>query len=194
MIDADAMPERASRAFESHGRFASADGGYALTTTDFDSRVTATTTETATPTASAGETDESAIRYTVTVRVPMLSAAVRESVGPSVEEGWFETLSLRLEDAAAATRNEVAIDQYALERDGTAAVARYVFEWDNADTAPDLAKAIIEFVEGTYLQGVVPGYEYRDPVAGMLARARQDDAGDGDGDGDRGDTGGPMPL
>lgn len=170
----DPVPGRASRAFDSHQRFESTDGGYALTTTDFESRVTGV------------ETDGSAIRYRVTVSVPMLSSAVRETVGPAVENGWFETMELRLEDAVAATRHDVAVEEYDLERDDTDAVARYVFEWGNDDTAPEVAQTVIEFVEGTYLQSVVPGYEYREPVAGMLARARRSDSGD--------DDGGPLPL
>ena len=34
------------------------------------------------------------------------------------------------------------------------------------------AAALVEYVEGTYVQGVIPGYEYGDPVAGLLDRAR----------------------
>lgn len=169
-------PERVTQAFETHDRFEPTDGGYGLTTTEFESRVT------------ASATDEGPVRYTVTVRVPMLSSAVRETVGQAVEEGWFETLELRLADATDVTRHDLTLEEYAFDRDGTEAVTRYVFEWGNADSAPDVARALVEYVEGTYLQGVVPGYEYRDPVAGMLARARQSDGDGGD------DTGGPMPL
>lgn len=176
--DPDEMPERATRAFETHEAFERAAeraaGGFALTTTDFESRVT------------AAETDEWALRYTVTVRVPMLSSAVEGTVGPAVEDGWFETFELRLEDALEATRHDVTLESYAVAREDGDAVATFVFEWGNADRAPDVAKAVVEYVEGTYVQGVVPGYDYRDPVAGLLARARQS--------GDENDTGGPMPL
>jgi len=32
---------------------------------------------------------------------------------------------------------------------------------------------VIDYVEGTYVQGVIPGYEYGEPVAGLLDRAQQ---------------------
>jgi hypothetical protein len=52
-------PDRFVRAFEAHEAFERADdGGFGLTTTRFGARVTAT------------ETDEWALRYTVTVRAP----------------------------------------------------------------------------------------------------------------------------
>lgn len=172
--DGDQMPERAARAFEAHEAFERTAGGFALTTTDFENRVT------------AAETDGWALRYTVTVRVPMLSSAVSDPVGPALEDGWFETLELRLEDALSATRYDVDLEEYALERVGGEALARYAFETGNADRAPRVVRSIVEYVEGTYLQGAVPGYDYRDPVAGMLAKARQS--------ADEDDTGGPMPL
>ncbi|MFW6045666.1 MAG: DUF5813 family protein, partial [Natronomonas sp.] len=59
----------------------------------------------------------------------------------------------------------------------------------NADRAPEIAKAIGEFAEGTYVQGIVPGYVYQPPVSDLLSRARQT-GGEGEGEGDRG----PMPL
>jgi ATP phosphoribosyltransferase len=42
-----------------------------------------------------------------------------------------------------------------------------------SDGAADIAKAFVEYVEGTYVEGVIPGYEYADPVAGLRQRARQ---------------------
>jgi hypothetical protein len=168
----DDVPERAARAFERHEAFEPRDGGYAVTTTRFETTVT------------AAETDDWALRYEVTVRLPMLSSVVKGEVGTAVEEGWFDTLERRLADATMATRREVDLRAYELvEADGDAVVA-YVFEEGNADRAPDVAKAIGEYAEGTYVEGVVPGYEYGDPVASMLAEARQGE------DGDRG----PMPL
>jgi hypothetical protein len=47
------------------------------------------------------------------------------------------------------------------------------------------ALALINFVEGTYVQGIVPGYEYEGAVAEVVASARRaGGSGDGDGDGD----------
>jgi hypothetical protein len=170
------VPDRFVRAFEAHEAFERADdGGFDLTTTRLGAHVT------------AAETDDWALRYTVTVRAPMLSTAVvGEAVGPAVEEGWFDTYGLRLEDAAGAVRHDVDLEGYTVnDRDGEA-VATFEFEWGNADQAPAIAKAIAEYTEGTYVEGVVPGYEYGPPVSDLLSSARQ--GGDGEG------SSGPMPL
>jgi hypothetical protein len=184
----DELPERAARAFESHDAFeragideesddpqgATGAEWFDIQTTRFDGRVTAT------------ETDDWALRYSLEVRAPMLSTATEDEVGEAVEAGWFETYELRLEDAPMAVRDDVELaDQRVVEEAGEA-VAVFEFEWGNADRAPDVAKAMAEYVEGTYVEGVVPGYEYGQPVSDLLSRARQS-AGD---EGDRG----PMPL
>ena len=169
----DELPERAIRAFERHEAFEREGEWFSLTTTKFDARVT------------AAETDGWALSYTLEVRAPMLSTAAEGSVGSAVEEGWFETYELRLEDAAMALREELTFDdQRVIEKAGEA-VAIFVFEFGNADRVPDVTKAIAEYVEGTYLEGIVPGYEYGPPVSSLLSQARQSDS-----EGDRG----PMPL
>lgn len=175
----DNLPEAAARAFEAHDAFAPATEGYRIETTRFDARLTANDDADA----------EWALAYELTVRAPMLSTAVaddaEEDVGPAVEEGWFETFVLRLEDAPDAVRDSVEIDLDVRERAGEAVIT-YRFEWGNADRAAAIAKAFAEFVEGTYMQGVVPGYDYGPPVSEMLASARS--AGGDEGSGD------PMPL
>ena len=168
------LPERAARAFEAHDAFERAagdDGWYEVTTTRFDGRVT------------AAETDGWDLEYTLEVRAPTLSAAAEGPVGDAVEEGWFRTYDRRLEDAPMAVREDVALTDRRVFEEAGDAVAVFVFEWGNADRAPDIAKAMAEYVEGTYLEGVVPGYEYGPPVSELLSRARQDDGGRG-----------PMPL
>jgi hypothetical protein len=155
------LPERAERAFAAHDAFEPDGDGVELTTTAFEGRVTAT------------ETDDWAIRYTVTVRAPMLSTAVEGPVGPAVEDGWFDTFALRLADAPGAVRASVDLDDLdVFEEDGDA-VAVFTFTWGNADRAPAIAKALAEYVEGTYMEGIVPGYDYREPVASMLSQASQ---------------------
>lgn len=171
----EGLPERAVQAFESHDAFERADGKwFSVTTTRFDGRVT------------AQETDDWALTYTLEVRAPMLSTATEGPVGDAVEEGWFDTYELRLEDATMPVREDVDLsDQRVFEEAGDA-VAIFEFEWGNADRAPDIVKAIAEFVEGTYVEGVVPGYEYGPPVSDILSSARQSSGEDGDR--------GPMPL
>lgn len=162
--------------FNRHDAYSSNSGEYVLDTTKFDSRVTAT------------ETDAGAsTRYTLTVRAPTLDSAVEEDVGPSLLDGWFETFERRLEDAPMAVRDTVELNDHSVHSDDGDAVVTLSFNFKNknANRAPDVAKAMAEYVEGTYVEGVVPGYTYQPPVSEMLARARQ---------GNNGDSSGPMPL
>ena len=169
------LPERAERAFERHDAFDPVDGRwYAISTVRFDARVT------------AEETDEWPLEYLLEVRAPMLSTAVEDSVGPAVENGWFDTYSLRLEDAPMAVREDVELTDDRVFEEAGDAVAVFQFEHGNADHAPRIAKAMAEFAEGTYMEGIVPGYEYGPPVSEMLSRARHS-GGESDGRG-------PMPL
>jgi hypothetical protein len=77
-----------------------------------------------------------------------------------------------------------------VERDDDTVRVELEFTARNASQGVDDAKALIDFVEGTYIQGVVPGYDYGDPVAKLLSQARQrgERAADGDGGGERGGT------
>lgn len=166
------LPEKARRAFEAHDAFSETDEGYDLETTAFGGAVT------------AEETDGWALRYALTVDVPTLDAAVEEDVGEHLQEGWLETYELRLEDAPGAVRDSVDLEDVDVRTEGEAAVATFTFTFGNADRAPDVAKAIAEYVEGTYMEGVVPGFTYRPPVSGLLSKARQGEEGGS----------GPMPL
>jgi len=170
----EALPDRAGRAFDAHAAFERTDGWFDLSTTAFDARVT------------AAATDDGALRYTLEVRAPTLQSATADDVGASVAEGWFETYERRLEDAPMAVRHDVALAEQRVFEEAGDAVAVFTFEWGTADRAPAIAKALAEYVEGTYMEGIVPGYEYVPPVADLLADARQSGGGDG--------GGGPMPL
>jgi hypothetical protein len=167
----DGIPERAERAFEGHEAFERDGDEFVVTTTRFEGRVT------------ASETDDWALSYRLVVRTPMLSAAVDGEVGDAVEGGWFDTFERRLEDAPSVTRTDVDLDGVVLTEDGDEAVAEFHFEFGNADRAPDVVKAFAEYVEGTYVEGVVPGYDYEGVVADLLGAA----ASQG-GDGSRGGT------
>lgn len=113
------------------------------------------------------------ITYHVTVRAPTLSAAVRgEEVAPVVQEGWLDTFSLRLEDVGGATRADPEPPLVRLDADRGRVVVETAFETGIAAQGADDAKAVVDYVEGTYVEGIVPGYDYGDPVAGLLDRAR----------------------
>lgn len=159
------VPESAARALSAHDAFERDGDGYRLTTTAFDGRLT------------VAETDGRTHVYTLTVRPPMLSTAVEGTVGPDLEDGWFDTFGLRLEDAPGAVRDPLDLTDLDVSRAGDTAVVTFTFEWGNPDRAADIAKALGEYVEGTYMEGVIPGFDYREPVASMLSTASQGEGG-----------------
>jgi hypothetical protein len=147
--------------------FEETTGGYAVTTTRFDADVSAT-----------GGSAERATAFTVTVEVPTLSAAVDGEVGEAVERGWLDTLERRLAEAPKATRASVDPDLTVATTADTVTVT-YAFEFGSVEQGLDVAKAFVEYVEGTYVEGVVPGYDYRPPVSDLLSGASQGDGGRG---------------
>lgn len=161
------FPESVERAFDYHDAFEHDGDAYLLTTTAFDGRVTAV------------DGPEYFSAYTVTVRVPTLDGATADDVGDAVQDGWFETLERRLEDATKATRADVELETFEVEQDGEDVYVTYGFEWGNADKAADIAKTLVEYVEGTYVEGVIPGYEYVSPVADLVDSASQEGGGGG---------------
>lgn len=181
----DEPSERVRHAFGGHDAFDERDAtesggpGFVVTTTRFDAWVVVEDGE------HPGNADRSGRRYRVTVEVPTLSAAVEERVADVVEDGWFDTFRLRLEDAAMAVPGTVEIDGPETRIEGERVVVEATFE-DDADRAPRTAKALVDYVEGTYAEGVIPGYEYRPPISDLLASARHDDSST--------DAGGPMPM
>ena len=156
-------------AFAAHDAYESDDGEYALTTTPFDGRVTV-------------DDDE----YRVWVTMPTLDAATEEPIENVLENGWFETLALRLADAGGATRTDVDVPEPTVERRNGEVHVEWLLAHGDGARAAEAAKALVEYAEGTYVEGIVPGYSYLPPVADLIARARTE----GDGEGERG----PMPL
>ncbi|RZH66392.1 DUF5813 family protein [Natrinema altunense] len=164
---------------ESHDAFDRTDDGYDLATTVFETTITADDAE--------GKRDG---RVRVTVTLPTLGAAVAdEVVADPVEDGWFETLERRLADVFTVAHTSTH-DEPVVERDATEVRVHLEYTaWDATDGVED-AKALIEFVEGTFAQGIIPGYEYQGEAATLLENAqnRGQQAADGDG------TSGGMPM
>ncbi|ELY77498.1 DUF5813 family protein [Natrinema gari] len=156
---------------ESHEAFARTDDGYDLATTVFETTITTDDAD--------GNRDG---RVRVTVTLPTLDAAVAEEVVASpVEDGWFETLERRLQDVFTVAHTSTH-DDPVVERDGEAVRVRLAYTaWDAGEGVAD-AKALIEFVEGTFAQGIIPGYEYQGKAATLLENAqnRGQQAADGD--------------
>ncbi len=174
------LPARVVQAFDAHDAFDRNDDGqwYSVQTTRFEGRVTAT------PLGDASAAPD-AVQYTVEVTAPLLSTVTTDPVGSAVEAGWLETYELRLADAPMAVPHDLTLDAYRVIQEAGDVVAVYRFTWASPDHVPEIVKAITEFVEGTYMEGIIPGYAYEPPVSDMLANARQSDE-----DGDHG----PMPL
>lgn len=155
----DELPPDASRALDGHDAIEAVDGEYCVTTTVFEGVVAASAD-------ANGET-----HWTVTVTVPSLSAATSDHVGDAVAQGWFETLERRLADAPAATRAALELDDLSVERAGLDVVVTFEFSWADAERAVRIAKTLVEYVEGTYVEGVVPGYSYEPPVSDLISNA-----------------------
>ncbi len=159
------LPGRVRRAFADHGSFEPvADDVWTSETTAFDGEV------------AVQPDDDGRIRFDVRVRVPTLSATTAGDVADVVEEGWYETFELRVVDVGGVTRGDHGFDPN-VDRDGDEVVVEFSVTDVNERRGVDDAGALINFVEGTYVQGVIPGYDYTDPVAGILSAARQQ--GDG---------------
>jgi len=161
MVDS---PDGVGTAFADHDAFTASGEGFRLTTTVFDAVVQAV------------ETDSS-VEYTVVVHVPTLDAATVEDVGSVLGESWQETLTRRLEDAPKATRARIELGGFSVNEEGDELHIEYTFTWGNPARAADIAKTFIEYVEGTYVEGIVPGYDYEPPVSSLLAEASQSGEG-----------------
>ncbi|RDI72262.1 DUF5813 family protein [Halopelagius longus] len=157
---------RVRRAFDDHGSFEQVDDRtFESTATAFDGTVRVSE-------------DGAEITFEVEVRVPMLDAVVEDDVAEVVEDGWYETFALRAEDIGGVTKAErdLSVD---VRRDGEEAVVETSFADVNERRGADDAGAVIDYVEGTYVQGVIPGYEYTDPVSSLIDRASEAAGADG---------------
>jgi hypothetical protein len=135
---------------------------------------------TTTPFEAVVETSEgnADTRYRVKITVPTLDAVVEgETVAAVVEDGWFDTLKLRLDSPEQVTTGQDTIDS-AVVRDGKQVRVEMVFSSQNPEHAAENAKALAEFVEGTWVQGIIPGYEYGEPASSLMERATQNYEGD----------------
>jgi hypothetical protein len=151
---------RVARAFRDHDVFERIDDGrFEATTTTFDATVT------------ASESD-GRIDYEVRIRVPSLSAAVDGDVAAVVEEGWLETFELRVADADGVVGGDHDIDP-TVDQTGDAVLVAFAYTDIDERRGVEDAAAIINYVEGTYVQGIIPGYDYVEPVDGLVDRARQ---------------------
>lgn len=118
------------------------------------------------------EIEGETVEYRVVSRVPMLDSVVEgETVADVVEEGWFETLERRLADIPKVTSVETSEPEIH-QANGTVVVEATIREADPS-RAPDEAQAIVDYVVGTWMEGIIPGYEYTEDVQSLRERASQ---------------------
>jgi hypothetical protein len=193
--DMSDCPDRLRRAVRSHDAFMPDGDRIGMTTTPFDAAV------------ATRERADGRIAFAVTVRVPALNGVTEGDVADVVADGWYDTFRRRIEDVGGLTRGDhdlsPVVTRIRNEGDGRSAGGgsgdgagdgsgdrgdpnggRVVVEFEFDDIDPDRglddAAALINFVEGTYVQGVIPGYEYAEPVTGLLSRAQTAAGGDAD--------------
>jgi len=152
--------EAADRALSGHAAFEADGEEFAVTATTFEARVAVEGT-------TAGPV------YAVTVRVPTIDSVVAgETVAPVVQEGWLETFELRVADVGGVTRLEPTAPEVSTDAAAEEVVVETSIPADRPNVAADDAKAVVDFVEGTFVEGIIPGYTYREPVSGLIERAR----------------------
>lgn len=158
--DGQEARERAERALDDHRAFERDGDGFSTTDTTVDAHVRT-------------EADGTGVVYRVTVRVPTIDAVVAgETVAPVVREGWYETFERRLEDVGGVTRGEPTEPTVTLDESADEVVVETEIAAGAPERAAGDAKAIVDYVEGTFVEGLIPGYTYREPAAGLLERAR----------------------
>lgn len=149
----------AERALATRGGFERRDGAFVATTTPFDATVRL-------------EATQGHVRYVVELELPVLDAVVAgESVADVVHEGWFETFERRLEDLDGALQSEASPPAVVLDERTRTVTVTASFETARPEQGADDVAAIVGYVEGTYVEGVIPGYTYREPVSGLLEAA-----------------------
>lgn len=148
------MNDDYGEAFRAHSRFRSTDDAvFELEGLDFEAWVRIDSAE-----------------VVLVSSVPTLGATVTgETVAPVVEEGWFETFERRLEDAPSVTDGDIG--EPMLAQEGTTIRVETPLRSDPAD-APEDAISVASYVEGTWIQGIIPGYEYDDRVKRIRERGQ----------------------
>ena len=141
-------------AFENHRNFERTDSGFAPTTNDFEAAV---------------ELRDDTVLVVVTL--PTLDAATTDSVADVVEGGWYETFERRVADAPGVTQ-AADVTEPDVTRDGDDVTVEMEMT-PRGGSAADDALALVNYVEGTWFQGIIPGYDYVEEVQAMRDRAAQ---------------------
>jgi len=99
------------------------------------------------------------------------TAVVGETVASVVAEGWFETFERRVEDVSTAIKGPVGEPRVESE-DGTVHV-RIDIEGESigGSNLAETTRHAANYVEGTWVEGIIPGYDYVSRVQAIRERA-----------------------
>lgn len=173
-------PDRLRRAVRSHDAFEPDGDRIRMTATPFDAGVR------------TRERPDGHVDFSVTVRVPTIDGVTDGGVAGIVADGWYDTFRRRIEDVGGLTRGDHDLSPTVTraegggggdgDSNGDGGTVTVEFAFDDIDPGRGLddAAALTNFVEGTYVQGVIPGYEYTEPVTDLLSRAQSAAGTDGD--------------
>jgi hypothetical protein len=163
----EALPDRVRRAFRQHDAVTDpADGSASVTSTAFDATLT------------ASERDDGHIEFSVEVQVPLLSTVTPDEMAEVVADGWADTFRRRVENIGAVTEGDHDLEPTVSREADTLRVEAILDDLDHTRGTND-AVAVVDYVEGTYVQGVIPGYEYEPPVSNLIETARAAGGSDG---------------
>jgi len=110
---------------------------------------------------------ENGIKCRVEMEVPTIDSIVLEEVESIVKEGWLETFSLRLEDIGGAVQNELDSVEIKLKNEKKVGI---IIEFSSESISRGIgdSKAIVDYIEGTYREGIIPGFKYDKMVADLI--------------------------
>ena len=130
-----------------------------VTSTPFDAEITVAAAD-------------AAIEYSAVVRLPTIDRVTTGGVADVVVDGWADTLRRRVEAIGAITEAGHDLDPTVEWSGDDRLVARVTFTDLDPHRGANDAVAFTDYVEGVYVQGVIPGYDYEEPVAGLIDSAR----------------------
>ncbi|MDZ7849804.1 MAG: DUF5813 family protein [Halodesulfurarchaeum sp.] len=107
---------------------------------------------------------------TLVHQLPTLDATVvGEPVAPVVEEGWEETFERRVADVTGVVD---PVSGPTVETDGKTVRVTMDID-DRGKPVPEAVRHAVDFIESTWVEGIIPGYEYDEQVQKIRNRAME---------------------
>lgn len=99
------------------------------------------------------------------------TAVIGETVAPVVAEGWFKTFERRVGDVSTAISGPVG-EPRVEEGDGTVHVRIEIGgNSHGGSNLAETARHAANYVESTWVEGIIPGYDYESRVQAIRDRA-----------------------